>query len=271
MRSVSLAALLLLLPGATADAAAIASHRAIYDLKLIRAGEKSTISSVDGRLAFELQGSACEGWTVNFREVNEFQPADGSSRIDDTQSTAFESSDGLEMQFSQKEFIDSKKQSDSRIKVSRPSKDAEGQAEIMGDEAKPFTVPAGAFLPIQHQSKLMDKARAGETRDVSLVYDGSYGAATYRAITFIGPRKDAGANARDKANSEAAPLLAMPSWPLSISFYPTTGADQDTPAYQVSFDLYENGVVTGLVLDYGDYVLGGELKKLDLLKTAPCP
>ncbi len=37
-----------------------------------------------------------------------------------------------------------------------------------------------------------------------------------------------------------------------------------TPAYTISFDLYENGVSRALKLDYGDFALRGELKSLDV-------
>ncbi|MGH6854849.1 MAG: EipB family protein [Aestuariivirga sp.] len=39
----------------------------------------------------------------------------------------------------------------------------------------------------------------------------------------------------------------------------------------MGFDLYANGVATGLVLDYGDFALGGELAQMELLKSDSCP
>jgi EipB-like len=43
------------------------------------------------------------------------------------------------------------------------------------------------------------------------------------------------------------------------------------PDYQVSFDLYENGVATGLVLDYGSFALAGKLADLSLSDASECP
>ena len=270
MRTVLLAFTAMVLATTAAEAASIAAHRAIYDLKMVRATDRASFSGVDGRLAFEVQGSACEGWIVNFRMVSEYRPVEGNTRTVDTQSTAFESGDGLDMRYDQKEFIDGRLDNQSKIKVSRPSTGDEASGTLSSSGEKPFTVPSGSFFPMQHQLKLMDKAEQGETRDTSLVYDGSDGAATYRAITFIGRRKDAGTNTRDNGNGEAKPLAGLPSWPVSISYYHTSGDDQDVPSYQVSFDLYENGVATGLVLDYGVFVLSGEMTKFELLKSEPC-
>ncbi len=269
MRLAYLAAFLL--AATAAQGATIAPHRAVYDLKLIKSSGEGSFASVAGRLAFEIQGSSCEGWTTSFRMVNRYRPAEGEIRTSDTQSTTFESGDGLDLRYNQKEFMDLKPQSEKKIKVSRATPAADGSGETGDAETRPFTVPAGALFPMQHQINLMDKAASGETRDTSLIYDGSDGEKTFRAITFFGKRKAAGSNARDQTNSVAAPLSKLPSWPLSISYYPTSGDEQDTPTYQVGFDLYENGIATGLVLDYGSFTLGGELKNLEIMKATDCP
>ena len=116
-------------------------------------------------------------------------------------------------------------------------------------------LPTGAFFPEQHQLKLTLKAEAGETRDTSLVYDGSDGANAYRAITFIGSRR------RRAAMAAISPIPGRaPQGPGFMADFnqllPDLGRAQDTPCYQVNFDLYDNGVATGLVLDYGDFTLG---------------
>jgi EipB-like len=38
----------------------------------------------------------------------------------------------------------------------------------------------------------------------------------------------------------------------------------------LSFDLFENGVSGALKLDFGDFALKGELKRLELLKETEC-
>src|SRR5260221_5323807 len=149
-RPIPLIWLVSMLGAGAADAASIAAHRAIYDLKLLKAGANASLSAVEGRLAFEVQGSICEGWTVNFRMVNRFSPTDGDLKTIDTQSTEFESGDGLDMQYEEKEFVDRKLSTTTRIKVSRASHDIEASGELSGDTPKPFTVPSGAFFPEQH-------------------------------------------------------------------------------------------------------------------------
>jgi len=254
----------------TVAAATAIPHRAIYDMTLLRASEGSALSSVTGRLAFEVQGSVCEGWTVNYRMVNQYRPMEGEVKLSDTQSSSFESGDGLEMHVSQKDYIDGKLTSESRIKVNRPAPGREAEGVIEKQPEERFPVAAEALFPMQHQLRMMDLAEAGVARDSSLIYDGSDEKQSYRAITFIGKRKEPGSLARDRANPEAKALMGMPSWPVSMSYYKQSDDAEAEPSYQVSFDLYQNGVATGLVLDYGNFVLGGDLAKLEMLPEQAC-
>lgn len=260
----------LFLTATAADAATIVPHRAVYDLRLARANDGASLSGADGRMAFEIVGSSCEGWTVSFRMVNQFRPSEGPMKLIDMQSTSYESGDGLDLRYSQKEFIDNRLDQESRVKVSRQQAQGDGKGNIELPAPKDFMVTAEALFPMRHQLKLMDAALAGETRDTSLIYDGSDGEKTFRAISFIGKRKEAGSNVRDKPNAEAAALAGLPSWPITISYYDVAGGDQDTPIYQIGFDMYENGVATSLVLDYGDFALDGALAKLELLDAEAC-
>jgi hypothetical protein len=72
------------------------------------------------------------------------------------------------------------------------------------------------------------------------------------------------------ADADAAGLKGLASWPITVSYFRDQDARRDTPDYQISFDLYENGVATGLLLDYEEFVLGGDLAKLEFLDATPC-
>ncbi|MFT3986497.1 EipB family protein [Aestuariivirga sp.] len=266
-------ALLFTVVGWQAEAASIAAHRAIYDIKMLNATDKAHLSAVDGRLAFEIQGSACDGWTTNFRMATRYSPSDGDAKTIDTQSTSFETPDGLEMQFNQKEYTNNQLGDETRIKASRPDLNSPISGTSGKDTPKPFTVDAGALFPMQHQAHLMDMAAKGESRDSSVIFDGSDDANAFRVITFIGKKKEPGQNAKDNDNPNAKPLSAFASWPMSLSYFPlkNDGDDSDQPTYQISFDMYANGVASNLVLNYGDFTLGGQLANLEIYKPTTCP
>lgn len=253
-----------------AEAATVSPHRALYNLTLLRANEGASLQSASGKLAFEVQGSTCEGYTVNFRMATKYGAKEGDPTVIDTRTTTYEGPGALELRHQLREAINGETKQDLKINVDREAPDKAGSGTVSTKPDQPFTVPPGAALPMQHQLKLMTLGEKGGGRDSSIIYDGSDEEKSFRAISFVGPQKPAGSVARDAANPAAAPLKGLASWPMTISYYPLEGNDE-TPQYQVSFDMYANGVASNLTLDYGDFALTGTLEKLDLLAPSSCP
>ena len=56
---------------------------------------------------------------------------------------------------------------------------------------------------------------------------------------------------------------------MTVSYF-KVGSGESTPAYTVSFELYENGVTGAIRLDYGSFALRGTLTRLDLLPASEC-
>ncbi|MCA3561007.1 MAG: DUF1849 family protein [Aestuariivirga sp.] len=262
-------ALTMLALASAADAATVAPHRAIYDLTLLRANEGASLQSAAGKLAFEIDGSSCDGFTVNFRMATKYRQEDGSIAVIDTLTTTFENAGATELRHQLKESVNGTVKETDRISLTRKSADAEGAATLKSKPGEPFTVPAGAALPMQHQLRLMALGEAGGGRDSSIVFDGSDGAKSFRAISFVGRQKPPGSIARDAANPAAAALKGDAAWPMTVSYF-TLDGNAETPEYQVSFDMYDNGVASGLVLDYGDFALSGTLTDLKLLDKPSC-
>ena len=111
----SLAALLLASVSANVSAAApatsaaiatgLVAHRAVYDLELKDASERSGIASMYGRMVYEFNGSPCEGYTVKFRFVTQIVTGD-NTRLTDQQTTTFEDAEGKTFSFVTKSFVD---------------------------------------------------------------------------------------------------------------------------------------------------------------------
>lgn len=245
----------------------IRAHRAVYDLKLERSSEGSNISGADGRMVMELTGSACDGWSTSFRRVMELRPSEGETQLFDNQVASWESGDGLSLQINDKQFINNRLDAETRLKADIDSGHG-GRGEISEPKPEAFDLPAGVLFPMAHQKRLMEAAERGETRDVSILYDGANGSKVYKVISFIGKRKQPGADASvDKA------LRDTPYWPLSITFYEydkITKTSEELPDYQISFPIYENGVAGTLTIDYGAYVISGKLTSLELLTQQKC-
>ncbi len=248
-------------------AAQIAAHRAVYDLTLKDSKERSGVENVEGRMVIELSGSSCEGWTVTFRMINRYLLKQGITRLADNRSSSWESSDGDQLRFSQRQYIDSRLEEEHLLKVDRKPNASGYRGEISKPAKGEFELDGSAVFPVRHQVRLIDAAVEGRTFDRSIVYDGSEGAKAYLAVAFLGkPLQEF-----TQEGNGAAPLNDIRAWPVTISYFSTDNiAQEGVPVYQVSFRMFENGVAGDLVLDYGDFVLKGKLSDYEALEQSTC-
>jgi hypothetical protein len=251
-------------------AASLAAHRAYYTLEAKRMDKESGLASVSGRLAYEIKGSDCEGYAVSYRIANRFSRSDGSdSQESDIRLTSFETGDGLSFDVQESQFVNAEVKTKIRVKASREALDAEATAELSGDETKSFKVDAAALFPTVFQKRIVDVALAGTTRDNTVVYEGTDGEKTQRVISFIGTKKT-GLQIADVDEATRAEFAKLSYWPVTMSYYPMDASGDAQPNYQASFNMFENGVSTDMVLDYGSYALTGKLNKLEVFKTEAC-
>jgi len=263
----------LLAPPSAAQAGetALQPHLAVYDLSLAGAEDRSGIISATGRMVIELDGSPCEGWTLNFRLVVQYGLQSGKGRLLDSRSNSWESGDGGELRYARRQYVDNSLQEETLLTARRGEGGTPGTIDRSKPQDAKFELPAGAVFPVLHQVGLNRAARAGERRNRAVIFDGAEDALAYDAIAFIG----AEAPLRDYAGgidgSGVAALASLRAWPVAVSYYKHGGSGEETPAYQVSFLLFDNGVAGDIKLDYGDFALAGKLSRLDFHEVKPCP
>ena len=77
--------------GGSADAAAgFLPHQALYDLSLVKSRGSNSINGARGRILYNFSGSACEGYTSEFRQVSELDSGEGKVTLSDLRSTSWE-------------------------------------------------------------------------------------------------------------------------------------------------------------------------------------
>src|SRR5690606_34324818 len=91
--------------GAMPASALLLPHRAVYDLALDDASDRSGITGIAGRMVYEFNGSACEGYTVTFRFVTQIDTTE-ASRLTDQQTTTYEDGSGENFTFVTRSFVD---------------------------------------------------------------------------------------------------------------------------------------------------------------------
>jgi hypothetical protein len=261
--------------GGRADAAGtpFLAHQALYDLSLVKSRGSSSINSARGRILYNFSGSACEGYTSEFRQVSELEGSEDKLTLSDLRSTSWEDGAGKSYHFK----IDSRTND-------TDSSPVDGVAERTGDhvtvklkqpEAKTFTLDGSTVFPTQQIQRIIEAARAGKSVLELTVYDGSdNGEKVYNTLSVIGQpiRGDRTIAAPDPSTASDA-MKSLTRWPVTVSYFdrgakPTEG--EQTPVYSMSFELYENGVSRALVLDYNDFVISGAMGKFDVKDSKPC-
>lgn len=244
----------------------LVSHRAVYDLALVKSVGTNSPTAAHGRIAFDFTGSPCDGYVQNFRQRTELQPAEGPTRITDMHSATYEDADGRNFDFKTQTTIDS---GQPELVDGKAWKSSAGH--LMVNLSKPkrskMEFDADVVFPTEHLKRILTAAKDGENLLQVKVYDGSEtGEKIYETTTYIGrPIADP---AVEKA-AHIPELDNMRRWPVSISYFESKKQD-DAPSYILSFDLYENGISRALKLDYGDFVIAGEMSSLELLSTPAC-
>ena len=245
----------------------LASYRAVYDLQPVRIEQGGKAQPIDGELAYEVAGSQCAGWTVSTQLKNRMAQAEQGLQTTDIKSRSFESDDGLSMTVSQQESVDGRLSDDSEIKIGKVEVSAESKGTISGSKASSFSLTPEVIFPTEHQRRLLAAAAKGLTRDVSTVYDGSDNEKTFRIITFISKRHEPAAQPRDDLSS----LASLASWTFQLGYYPAADEQADTPEFQTTFNMFENGITTEMLFDYGTYAMKAKILKLEMMPAAPCP
>ena len=270
MRASRLALLAIFAPSLAAagpaDAATpLAQHRAVYDLVLGEATDRSGITGINGRMVYELRGSACDGYTVRFRYVTQSDTRE-TSQITDQQTTTFEEADGQSFSFATKSYTDQNLEKELR---GNATLDGGLTVQIDKPEPKRIELPKTQF-PTQHLFELIEKAKAGETFYETTIFDGSEDADKVMTTTVIVGKKT-GAESGDPELKALDELRDDQFWPVDIAYFDTENeSGEETPEYRISFKLYENGLTRDLEMDYGDFVIEGKLVDLAVFDAADC-
>lgn len=266
-----LAGLSILCAAAPAAATGLIPHRAVYDMKLQDADESSGIAGLSGLMVYEFSGSACEGYSVSFRFVTEFQDMAGGFQVTDLRASSFEDPEALTFQFLSKTYVDQKLIENTRG-TARSSED-EKTVELQEPDERTLSITKGAMFPTEHLNLVIEAAREGKKFLAADVYDGSEnGDKVYSTTAVIGAVRSEAIPESDEPAAPPSPIKEAEVWPVSIAYFDGSNASdgEQTPVYQLGFLLYDNGISRQLTMDYGDFVIQGRLRQLEIHEESSC-
>jgi hypothetical protein len=260
-------------PAGAAAGGAFLPHQALYELSLAKSRGSNSINSARGRILYNFSGSACEGYTSEFRQVSELDSGEGKVTLSDLRSTSWEDGAGKSYRF----------KIDTRMNDA-DSSPVDGVAERTGDhitvklkkpETKTFSLDGNTVFPTEQIQRIISAAREGKSVLELTVYDGSdNGEKVYNTLSVIGqPIPGDRTIAAPDPSTTNDQMKSLTRWPVTVSYYDhdTKARDgEQTPVYAMSFELFENGVSRALVLDYNDFVISGAMGKFDVKDSKPC-
>jgi hypothetical protein len=249
------------------------THRGVYELKLAGQKQGSNINKAEGRLVYEFTGSACEGFSTQFRFVTRIESDGGEVKLSDMRTSSYEDGPGTSFDFVNQTYISSILTEDSKGSAARKAE----EIDVALTKPKPdkLTVPGDALFPTQHMARLIEAAKAGDKVVAIKLYDGTEGGNKIDLTTsVIGAELPEGETVTDEAGANLPELAHVRHWPVTVSYFDAerkAGGGEDAPDYQLSFVLYENGVSRNMRLDYGDFALVGKLVDLKPIAAKGCP
>ncbi|WP_439814757.1 cell envelope integrity EipB family protein [Zavarzinia sp. CC-PAN008] len=247
------------------SASILVPHRAVYDLKLGDAKMSSGVEALDGRMVMEW-ADACDGYTLTQRIQTRIYSSDGDPTVTDFRITTWESKDGKSFRFAARQTTND-----------QVTEDYKGSAVLKDDGSGlvSYTQPSngqlelgkGTLFPTQHTLALIEAAQAGKHLLSKRVFDGSGPDVSYEAVAALG--KPIAADVTLPQGKGVEMLKGQPSWPMQLAYFPLVTTD-GVPEYEIGFRMFQNGISTNLVLNYGDFSVNGVLNELQTLPEPGC-
>ena len=267
--------LALTLRGAVAEplgAITLVGHRAIYELKLKKATDKSGIAQASGLLVFEMDGDNCIGYTANMHIRTSLTSSNGKVSTIDTSQAAWEGPNSTVMRFGSKEYLNSSLAAEVEGKAEKGVDNAAGTATFVKPEGS-FELPGAAVFPMEHTKRLVSAARNGEVIERTLVFNGTDFKKLYTAVSFIGKPKETDDISLPDSLTDTSAFEGQRAWPIAVSYYDHPSTDtsgEQVPAYEISFTMFENGVSTNLLMGYEHFSIEGTLSELTIFEPSDC-
>lgn len=259
-----LAVLSLILAGPrTADSASaidLLPHVARYSLSRNFAAADSGVVAVKGMMEVRLEIS-CDGYGIDqylgFRVLGD----------DETQFehlaylSSFEDASGGEFYFEARTFENRRLTEEFAGKATAPESGS-GEARYTRPETVIQALPKGTVFPIEHLGLIIEAARKGEKSVRHTVFDGSTKENPYEISTFIGA-------AGEGNGKNIAAVSGVKFWPIRLAYF-KIGAMNLAPEFEMSADVFENGVIGNMIYDYGNFAIDVTLEEVEALKKPEC-
>ncbi|MDC0074255.1 cell envelope integrity EipB family protein [Alphaproteobacteria bacterium] len=232
------------------------SHKVVYTLEL-KESRKKNIIDVKGKLAIELINS-CPGYTVSQRVRIYVLDNNGNLSSTDASYSTWESFDGKLMNFNSRTYLNNniKKAISGKAKYLNDELilESKNNRKIIKSKNKRI------IFPTEHLKQIISEGTKGNLIISRKIFDGSDFENIYYASSHFSPYFS-----KKYIDNRRRLLRGLVGWTVNIAYF-NIDSFRTIPDYEVSFTLYENGVLDDIILDYGDFVIKGKINYLDYTK-----
>ena len=244
-------------------------HRAVYDVTLNSAAERTGIKGMKGRIVYEVQGNECDGISVQYRFVTTISTGRDDFTTDQ-QTATYESPDGKEFSFETKSFVND--QADQKISGNASLEDDEVTVNLKGESPRELNLGSGVFTT-SHLVDVLNAASQGDQFLTHNVFDGSGDAdKMLSSASVIGKAKVVEKPFEGEDPKILEVLNNREAWPVTMSYF-NQGQDntgEALPIYEASFLLYGDGVTRQLKMTYPEYELQASLTTVEYFDASAC-
>ncbi len=241
--------------GGGAQAADLAAHRAVYDLKLDTTHE-AKVSAAIGSMTYEMQDT-CDGWATQQRLDMVITNTEGQDIHMLSDYTTYESKDGLKLRFRMRQTTDDAVTSDLAGDATLQPDGGIGSAHFTMPADATKALPKGTLFPTRHTETLLRAAEAGKKFLALPLFDGTTEKGAQDSSIVVNGWSDG-----DK--TKWPDLAKLPSGRFHIAFFDHADS-ATTPDYEVSMRYWENGVADNLAMNFGDFVMDGKIREFKLM------
>jgi len=250
---------------------ALQPHQAIYDIAMTSRNAGTQVLDITGRMRVMWQ-RGCNEWVSDNETELVYIYTDGTVIPVTSDYSTVENLRGDDLTFvMQRTTGQSMEMVKGRASI---YKDGHGVVHYnqKPDEDDIMDLPANTYFPMRHTVEILDRALRQDDRFFyAPLFDGSETKEVLYVNTFIGNEHALDKHPHGILVNKAIDgnLLNSRSWDVQLAFFNVT-RDNSVADYEMSIRAYENGVVSDIVVDYGQFTVRQNLVGLKKLEPQRC-
>ena len=242
--------------------AVTSKHRALYAMKLKSTSMTGALSDVRGAMSFEMQ-DRCQGWEIESKVYLRLAYQDRDEVESMRTYHTWESKDGLDYRFKVHESQPGESDNEIEGVAILDGRGEAGVAEYTKPKPLRVNLPAGTLFPTAHAALLVAEAEQGKHHVGKVVFDGSTLDNPFEISAVISNQMKTAAGMAERLH-----LKQVREWSARMAYFPLLSKVQ-TPDFELGVRLREDGIVSKLIQDFGDYSIEADLDHIEILPAAP--